>query len=147
MPWQTQSICSGLSRARIPLGWRWEFALPAPRGARALGGGRVSRAEACPWGPIAKYRSVPKKQNGNAIFVTAQAPNRSLGNYGICTARVSGTRNREKNGNPGSSDPQSGHFLGDRYGTLDCTHAPQARVAMDVALLTAWMIHACKLPC
>ena len=45
-------------RAQIPQDWRWACAFPATCAARALGGSRASRAEACPGGP--KYPSVQK---------------------------------------------------------------------------------------
>ena len=100
MPWQTQSIRSGFWRARIPWGWRRTCALSAPREAWALGGG---------WGP--KYPSVQKKKNGNAVFVTAQAPKKPMGAGKITKYMPSecpALETERESENPASSDPQSG---------------------------------------
>ena len=119
----TQSLRSGPWQARIPGGVALGVCSFSAQRSSGLGGSRPSRAEAFPWDrSTPRYR---KSENGNAVFVTAQAPNKSMdaGTFTTymlleCPA-LTEERNRE---NPASSGPQSGPFLEDQCGPPDCTH-------------------------
>ena len=126
MPCRTQPIYSGLGRAWTPLRWHWECALSAPRGreVQALGGGRVAAGprRACGDRSTPRYREA---QNGNVIFVTAQAPIKPMDAEEIATYMPSecpALETERKGENPASSGPQSGPFVGGQFGSTYCRH-------------------------
>ena len=64
------------------------------------------------------------KNNGNSIFVTAQAPNRSLdaGKFtSYMPSECPALKTERKSENTASSEPQNRPLLGNRYDPLDCS--------------------------
>ena len=110
MPWQTQSLRSGTWRARILRGWRWACALSAanqrpaqlrPWETAGRAGPRCARGDQS----APRYR---KFQHGNAIFVKAWAPNKSMDAGEFTTYMPSewpALKKARKGETPASSDP------------------------------------------